>query len=90
MPRDAGKKRERPEEDIAMLEQIQEANPVAGVQYLEYLVLQRRSTVSSIHSNPGTFILIRVYSRLVSRAASKTSISMRGSSAFLPRRRFCI
>jgi len=45
MPRDNGKRREKPDEDIALLEQIREANPVAGAQYLEYLVLQRRSTV---------------------------------------------
>lgn len=45
MPKDNGKRRERPEEDIALLEQIQDANPSAAAQYLEYLVLQRRSTV---------------------------------------------
>lgn len=50
MPRDAGKRREKPEEDIALLEQIQEANPAAGTQYLEYLVLQRRTTVRSVGS----------------------------------------
>ena len=50
MPKDNGKRRERPEEDIALLEQIQDANPAAAAQYLEYLVLQRRSTVG----NPWT------------------------------------
>lgn len=47
MPKDNGKRRERPEEDIALLEQIQDANPAAAAQYLEYLVLQRRSTVGN-------------------------------------------
>lgn len=49
MPRDTGKRRERPEEDIALLEQIESANPTAGIVYLEYLVLQKRSTVRSIY-----------------------------------------
>jgi vacuolar protein sorting-associated protein 3 len=39
------KRRERPEEDLELLEQIREVNPVAGMQFLEYLVLQKRSTV---------------------------------------------
>ena len=29
-----------------MLQQVSEANPVAGIQFLEYLVLQKRSVVS--------------------------------------------
>jgi hypothetical protein len=45
MSRDIGKRRERPEEDIALLEQIQDANLAAANRYLEYLVLQRRSSV---------------------------------------------
>jgi hypothetical protein len=60
MPKDSGKRRERPEEDIALLEQIQDASPAAGAQYLEYLVLQRRSSVSN--SSPSSFFcrLIRL------------------------------
>jgi vacuolar protein sorting-associated protein 3 len=48
MPETSGKRREKkPEgEDLALLEQIQQVSPEAGVQFLEYLVLQRRSTVS--------------------------------------------
>ncbi|KAH9478601.1 Transforming growth factor-beta receptor-associated protein 1 [Psilocybe cubensis] len=49
MPRDIGKRREKPEEDIALLEEIQKADPAAGVQYLEYLVLQRWSTSRELH-----------------------------------------
>ena len=41
------KRRERPEDDLLMLQQVADANPVAGVQFLEYLVLQKRSLVSS-------------------------------------------
>jgi hypothetical protein len=43
--KDPGKRKERPEEDLELLEQIREANSVAGMQFLEYLVLQKRSTV---------------------------------------------
>lgn len=50
MPKDSGKRRERPEEDLALLEQIMAANEEAGAQYLEYLVLQRRSTVWKFES----------------------------------------
>lgn len=45
MPKDSGKRRDRPEEDLALLDQITLANPAAGTQFLEYLILQRRSTV---------------------------------------------
>ncbi|PPQ88786.1 hypothetical protein CVT25_010472 [Psilocybe cyanescens] len=71
MPRDAGKKRERPEEDIAMLEQIQEANPVAGVQYLEYLVLQRRSTSRELHLKLALACVDQVLSFLEDDSVSK-------------------
>jgi hypothetical protein len=68
MPKDSGKRRERPEEDLALLEQIKDANEEAGAQYLEYLVLQRRSTVHKFQRfcrdgiltfacSPGTFTL---------------------------------
>ena len=50
IPRETGKRREKPEEDIALLNQIEEANPAAGVQYLEYLVLRRRSNVCLLPS----------------------------------------
>ena len=48
MPRDVGKRRERPEEDIALLNKIEVANPSAAVDFLEYLVLQRRNSVSHL------------------------------------------
>lgn len=51
MPRDTGKRRERPEEDIALLNQIQEVSSDAATQFLEYLVLQRRSSVSEMCSS---------------------------------------
>ena len=45
-PKDAGKRKERPEEDLALLDQVAEANTAAGQEYLEYLVLHRKSSVS--------------------------------------------
>lgn len=62
MPRDVGKRRERPAEDVILLNKIEEANPSSAVQFLEYLVLQRRSSVSlflskSYFSWPYFFLL---------------------------------
>jgi len=48
MPRDMGKRREKSGDDISLLQQIRDANPAAGAQFLEYLVLQKRSSVSRI------------------------------------------
>lgn len=73
MPKDSGKRRERPEEDIALLEQIQEANPAAGAQYLEYLVLQRRSSVST--PSPSSFSFAQFVS-LVKRITHEISLGL--------------
>lgn len=48
MPRETGKRPQRPEDDLSLLEQIREANPAAGAQFLEYLVLQKRSSVRRV------------------------------------------
>ncbi|TRM63448.1 hypothetical protein BD626DRAFT_272035 [Schizophyllum amplum] len=48
--RDTGKRREKPEEDLALLEQVTEASKEAGQLFLEYLVLQRRSSSRELHS----------------------------------------
>ncbi|KAL0068079.1 hypothetical protein AAF712_004739 [Marasmius tenuissimus] len=51
MPRESGKRRanHRPEDEKLLLEQIREANPSAVTQYLEYLIIQRRSVAPEIH-----------------------------------------
>jgi hypothetical protein len=88
MSRDIGKRRERPEEDIALLEQIQDANAAAALRYLEYLVLQRRSTVCSLACYPNfrPFIhAVTVFS--VKGLAYATSTVVRGPSFVLPSRR---
>ncbi|KAF8958169.1 hypothetical protein BDZ97DRAFT_1842909 [Flammula alnicola] len=90
MPKDTGKRRERPEEDIALLEQIQEANPTAGAQYLEYLVLQRRSTSKELHIKLALACVDQVLSYLKDDAVSKlwrakasSYASSRNDSSFL-------
>ncbi|THV05369.1 hypothetical protein K435DRAFT_961137 [Dendrothele bispora CBS 962.96] len=49
MPRDNGKRRDKGEEDFALLEQIKQTSPAAVIQFLEYLILQKRSTSKDIH-----------------------------------------
>ncbi|KAF8878476.1 hypothetical protein CPB84DRAFT_1817502 [Gymnopilus junonius] len=71
MPRDTGKRREKPEEDIALLEQIQEANPVAGTQYLEYLVLQRRTSSRELHMRLALSCVNQVLSFLKDESVAK-------------------
>ena len=85
MSRDIGKRRERPEEDIALLEQIQDANAAAALRYLEYLVLQRRSTVCSLACYPIFKPLI--HTTTVKGFAYAISTVMRGPSIVLPSRR---
>lgn len=46
MARDSNK-RHKIEDDLVLLQQIKEANPEAGAQYLEHLVLQKRILASS-------------------------------------------
>jgi hypothetical protein len=44
--RDTTKRRDKPEDDLLTLQQVTDANAVAGIQFLEHLVLQKRSLVS--------------------------------------------
>ncbi|KAJ7063354.1 hypothetical protein C8F01DRAFT_984930 [Mycena amicta] len=52
--RESGKRPQRPEDDLLLLEQIREANPGASTQFLEYLVLQKRSTSRDLHTQLAT------------------------------------
>ena len=88
MTRDIGKRRERPEEDIALLEQIQDANAAAAIRYLEYLVLQRRTTVCSWAFHSFLDLLSTLYPYFsVKGLAHAISTVMRGPSIVLPSRR---
>ncbi|KAJ7219323.1 hypothetical protein GGX14DRAFT_591509 [Mycena pura] len=49
-PRESGKRPQQPDDDLSLLHQIREANPAAGAQFLEYLVLQKRSTSRDLHT----------------------------------------
>ncbi|KAG5651341.1 hypothetical protein H0H81_009029 [Sphagnurus paluster] len=70
MPKDSGKRRERPEEDLALLESIKEANPAAGLKFLEYLVLQRRNSSPHLHT-----LLAHALIDELSEALSQESVS---------------
>ncbi|KAF8155687.1 hypothetical protein B0H34DRAFT_714373 [Crassisporium funariophilum] len=90
MPRDTGKRRERPEEDIALLEQIRDANAAAGAKYLEYLVLQRRTTSRDLHMQLAQSCVEQLLSYLKDDAVSKlwrakasSYASSRNESSFL-------
>lgn len=56
--RDTSKRRDKPEDDLAMLQQVREADPAAGAQYLEHLVLQKRSQVSALLCCPILCLVI--------------------------------
>ncbi|KAF8212185.1 hypothetical protein K438DRAFT_1957954 [Mycena galopus ATCC 62051] len=71
MPRDTGKRPHRPEDDLALLEQIREANPAAGAQFLEYLVLQKRSSSRDLHTQLATVCVDQLLDALNDDAVSK-------------------
>ncbi|KAF7304926.1 hypothetical protein MKEN_01206900 [Mycena kentingensis (nom. inval.)] len=55
--RESGKRPQRPEDDLALLEQIREAIPAASAQFLEYLVLQKRSNSRDLHTQLASLCL---------------------------------
>ncbi|KAF5384226.1 hypothetical protein D9615_003441 [Tricholomella constricta] len=71
MPKDSGKRRERPDEDLALFESIKEANPAAGIQFLEYLVLQRRSSSHQLHTLLATSCIQQLSVALAQESVSK-------------------
>jgi len=82
MQREGGKRREKPEDDLALLDQIQAVNPSAGSQYLEHIVLQRRNPVwiytpSCWHGSIFVYKVTRI-------AHSFTQIMYRASAFFPP------
>ncbi|KAJ7111566.1 hypothetical protein C8R43DRAFT_1139107 [Mycena crocata] len=71
MPRETGKRPHRPEDDLALLEQIREANPTAGAQFLEYLVLQKRSSSRDLHTQLAMVCVDQVLEALTDDKVSK-------------------
>ena len=53
--KETSKRKDKHEDDIAMLQQFQEENPIAGAQFLEHLVLQKRSLVKNLDSRDENF-----------------------------------
>ncbi|KAK7020572.1 hypothetical protein R3P38DRAFT_2970278 [Favolaschia claudopus] len=71
MPRETGKRPHRPDDDLALLEQIREANPAAGAQFLEYLVLQKRSSSKDLHTQLAIACVDQLLEALKDDAVSK-------------------
>ncbi|KAF8635349.1 hypothetical protein AX17_003940 [Amanita inopinata Kibby_2008] len=69
--KDTGKRREKPEEDLALLKQVREANSVAGEEFLEYLVLQRKSSSRELHTQLALSCLDKVLWFLENDSVSK-------------------
>ncbi|KIY53310.1 hypothetical protein FISHEDRAFT_63459 [Fistulina hepatica ATCC 64428] len=81
LARDTGKRRERPEEDIALLERICEADEEAGQQYLEYLVLQRRHSSRELHARLAALLVGAVFKSLEDEAVFRLWRAKSGASS---------
>ncbi|KAG6867665.1 hypothetical protein C0993_012565 [Termitomyces sp. T159_Od127] len=71
MPQDTGKRRERPDEDLALLEAITEVNKEAGMQYLEYLIIERKSTSRQLHNMFAASCIEQLSAALAHESVSK-------------------
>ncbi|KAG6858566.1 hypothetical protein C0995_015652 [Termitomyces sp. Mi166 len=65
------RRRERPDEDFALLDAIKEANAEAGVRYLEYLVLQRKSSSRQLHDMFAVSCIEQLSAALAEESVSK-------------------
>ncbi|KAG7448550.1 uncharacterized protein BT62DRAFT_929636 [Guyanagaster necrorhizus] len=65
------KRREKLEDDSALLKQISEANPAAGSQYLEHLVLQKRNPSRVLHEQFATALVEQLLSYVSQDVVSK-------------------
>ncbi|KAI0070835.1 hypothetical protein K474DRAFT_1693669 [Panus rudis PR-1116 ss-1] len=59
------------EDDLALLKQLQEANPSVGVQFLEFLVLQKRSNNANLHQQLADMYTDQLVSCLSDESISK-------------------
>ncbi|KZP18157.1 hypothetical protein FIBSPDRAFT_933616 [Athelia psychrophila] len=69
--RDTSKRRDKPEDDLAMLQQVREADPAAGAQYLEHLVLQKRSQNPDLHAQLALSCIDQLLACLSEEGTSK-------------------
>lgn len=67
----SGRRNSKAEDDQALLQQIAEASPQAGTQYLEHLVLQKRSTNPSMHTQLAQSCVDQVLECLADESISK-------------------
>ncbi|KAI0312172.1 hypothetical protein OF83DRAFT_1287071 [Amylostereum chailletii] len=67
----SNKRNQKTGDDLAMLQQIRAANPEAGLQFLEHLVLQRRSTDRALHTELAMACVDQVVSALSEDSISK-------------------
>ncbi|KAK0480717.1 hypothetical protein IW261DRAFT_1474152 [Armillaria novae-zelandiae] len=65
------KRREKLEDDSVLLKQISEANPAAGSQYLEHLVLQKRSPSRALHEQFAAALVDQLLSYISQDSVSK-------------------
>ncbi|EIN08171.1 hypothetical protein PUNSTDRAFT_69089 [Punctularia strigosozonata HHB-11173 SS5] len=59
------------EEDVALLQQIQESNPIAGAHFLGHLVLTRRSTDKNLHTQLAMLCVDHLEAALSDSSTSK-------------------
>ncbi|KAG5644493.1 hypothetical protein DXG03_008320 [Asterophora parasitica] len=83
MPKDSGKRRDRPEEDLALLESIKRANPAAGVQYLEYLSRQLHTMLATACIEQLCAALAQESVSKLWRAKAASYASSRSDASFL-------
>ncbi|TFK48950.1 hypothetical protein OE88DRAFT_1633535 [Heliocybe sulcata] len=91
--RDAGKRAGKAEDELALLERLRDASPVAAAQYLQHLVLQRRSTNRELHQQLAMACIDQVLACMVDDNVTKlwrakvssysSSTSTSSSSSFL-------
>ncbi|CAL1698826.1 unnamed protein product [Somion occarium] len=67
----SGRKHNRQEDDFALLQQIQESNPAAALQFLEHLVLRKRSQNAALHVQLATLYVDQLLSCVSDEATSK-------------------
>ncbi|KAJ8481088.1 hypothetical protein ONZ45_g15430 [Pleurotus djamor] len=67
----AGKRRDRPEEDLATLQRLKDVNSVAAAQYLEHLILVRGNNTPTFHDEFATTCVNQLISLLSNDTVSK-------------------
>ncbi|KAI0064243.1 hypothetical protein BV25DRAFT_1823215 [Artomyces pyxidatus] len=80
----SSKRAQKTEDDLAMLQQIREANPEAGAQFLEHLVLQKRSNNGALHTELALLCVDELLTFLEDEVVSKLWRAKAASYASAP------